>query len=468
MNNKKFKSIDNNNNNKSLKRDSFSDRICDDLCEVLLSYLSFEDKIRFECVSKQFQRCVYNKQNILEVNDYMIEEKNKLNKLLIRLKANKSFNYKAFESVLKKSKFINEVIISCSFNMNHFNTEELMESIVKNCNNLKSIEFKFSKISVELVEKFGLKFGQKLCEIKFIGPHKRDDINKYKKLLRLCPNLISFGDRYYTNLAFFVDKNELLVPKLTKILTGVHSENIELFETFAKNYGNSLKNISIRADRRSKPNKTNVLMKNIIYLKNLNRLELWLKFGGNPNKGFIENLKAIAIHCNQLKKLKFNVSRTNPSLDKQIFNCLALFKNLNVLELNLDNNYEEIIEISCESLKDLKLLTHLKLEKPQKNDFFFEDIDKHLPQLKHLDIIVGNNKTTDKAMNSLSKLSKLQSITIECPDFVPQYEVTEEDNSADMLPFITDIGLLDVINNCPEIQLFSETDRILRAKQSMP
>jgi hypothetical protein len=55
MNNKKFKSINNNNNKIDLKRDSFSGRICDDLCEVLLSYLSFEDKIRFECISKQFQ-----------------------------------------------------------------------------------------------------------------------------------------------------------------------------------------------------------------------------------------------------------------------------------------------------------------------------------------------------------------------------------------------------------------------------
>src|SRR5260370_1228779 len=43
-------------------RQTFSDRICDDLCEVLLSYLSFEDKIRFECVSQQFKRTVYQKQ----------------------------------------------------------------------------------------------------------------------------------------------------------------------------------------------------------------------------------------------------------------------------------------------------------------------------------------------------------------------------------------------------------------------
>jgi hypothetical protein len=101
----------------------------------------------------------------------------------------------------------------------------------------------------------------------------------------------------------------------------------------------------------------------------------------------------------------------------------------------------------------------LKVENPDMNDLFFEDIDKHLPQLKHLDIMVDNNETTDKAMNSLSKLSKLESITIECPHFVPQYEVTEEDNSADMLPFITDIGLLNVINNCPQINSIVFRDR---------
>jgi hypothetical protein len=87
MNNKEFKLINNNNNNEiSLKRDSFSDRICDDLCEVLLSYLSFKDKIRFECISKQFQRCLYIKQNNIEVNDfeYKDRDKNKLNKLLIK------------------------------------------------------------------------------------------------------------------------------------------------------------------------------------------------------------------------------------------------------------------------------------------------------------------------------------------------------------------------------------------------
>jgi hypothetical protein len=54
---KNFKSIqmiDNNSNNKIvLKRDSFNDRFNEDLSQLLLSHLSFEEKIGFECVSKK-------------------------------------------------------------------------------------------------------------------------------------------------------------------------------------------------------------------------------------------------------------------------------------------------------------------------------------------------------------------------------------------------------------------------------
>jgi hypothetical protein len=56
------------NNKIDLRRDSMSDRICDDLCEILFTYLSFWDKIKFGCISKQFQRYVYIKQNAIEID----------------------------------------------------------------------------------------------------------------------------------------------------------------------------------------------------------------------------------------------------------------------------------------------------------------------------------------------------------------------------------------------------------------
>ena len=44
------------------RRDSFEDRVCDDLCEVLLQFLPIKDKLKFEFVSKQFQRNVFQRQ----------------------------------------------------------------------------------------------------------------------------------------------------------------------------------------------------------------------------------------------------------------------------------------------------------------------------------------------------------------------------------------------------------------------
>jgi hypothetical protein len=325
-----------------------------------------------------------------------------------------------------------------------------MNLIINNSNNLKSIAFNFNRISDELIEKFGLKFGQHLREICFISSHLDENINKYKKLLRLCPNLISLSDEYLADLSLFIDKNELLVTKLSKVNVKIKSKNIELVETFVKNYKNYLKSVSFIPISTINDIETNVLMKQIVCLKNLTKLELWLNFGKISIKNFIENLKSIAIHCNQLNSFEFHVLGTNSLLNNEIYNCLGFFKNLNYLVLSLNSFNEESNksnQISCQSLKELKLLTHLKLENLLMNDIFFEDIDKHLPQLKHLDIKVDNKLITDKAMNSLSKLSKLQSIKIKSQAFMKRY-IKNDDF---ILPLITDSGLINFINNCPQI-----------------
>ena len=42
-------------NKKNVIKDSFGDRFCDDLTEVIISFLPIEDKFRLQCVSKQFR-----------------------------------------------------------------------------------------------------------------------------------------------------------------------------------------------------------------------------------------------------------------------------------------------------------------------------------------------------------------------------------------------------------------------------
>jgi hypothetical protein len=196
-----------NNNKIDLKRDSFSDRICDDLCQVLLSFLSFEDKIRFECVSKQWKTLIFNKQNAIQINDFLdlkenkrfvefkenesfnkriINRKNILNKL-IQKSVNKTNKYEinliAFESILKKCKFITDININFDrdfdYSLNEFNDDFVLQLITKYCNYLNKIEFTFNTISEQTLKLFGQKFGQRLKSINFLN-EKSSFVNNYQ------------------------------------------------------------------------------------------------------------------------------------------------------------------------------------------------------------------------------------------------------------------------------------------------
>jgi hypothetical protein len=44
------------------------DRFGDDLSELIVSYLTIEDKFRFQCLSKQWRRLVFNKTYVLRLS----------------------------------------------------------------------------------------------------------------------------------------------------------------------------------------------------------------------------------------------------------------------------------------------------------------------------------------------------------------------------------------------------------------
>ena len=61
MSSNKIRRIDDN-----FRRDSFENRVCDDLCEVLLQFLPLKDKFKFECVSCAQSKCFNTFQTITE------------------------------------------------------------------------------------------------------------------------------------------------------------------------------------------------------------------------------------------------------------------------------------------------------------------------------------------------------------------------------------------------------------------
>ncbi|CAG2165681.1 unnamed protein product [Oppiella nova] len=85
---------DTNGTQEEYPKDSF-DRFGDDLCGLVLSYLSLEDCFRFECLSKQWMRCVFTRRHTFSMSD--IPLKTLRLRDVIKISDN---NWKLFESML--------------------------------------------------------------------------------------------------------------------------------------------------------------------------------------------------------------------------------------------------------------------------------------------------------------------------------------------------------------------------------
>ena len=143
-----------------LRSDSFDDRICNDLSEVILQYLPLKDKIRLECVSKQFQRTAFRRVYEFKLEELKRPTLQKLWPKVIELKSESEL--KAIESLLKKCPNIQ------SIDLNHFPANNrqisklMLQMITKYCNHL--IEFKGKLLNSNECEsqEFCRKFGPKL------------------------------------------------------------------------------------------------------------------------------------------------------------------------------------------------------------------------------------------------------------------------------------------------------------------
>ena len=122
------------------RRVSFDHRISDDLCQFILQYLTTDDRIRLECVSKQFQRIVLKAKHL--TIDFRAE--NCLTKL---------------EKCLQKFPAITTIE---SQNVDHI-TNEAIELIIKFCPNFTQFKpfpqtsyYIDSEVCIKFMDKFGL------------------------------------------------------------------------------------------------------------------------------------------------------------------------------------------------------------------------------------------------------------------------------------------------------------------------
>jgi hypothetical protein len=169
-----------------------------------------------------------------------------------------------------------------------------------------------------------------------------------------------------------------------------------------------------------------------------------------------EYLTAIGLQFEHLNRLELKISLIESPFDYKVVESLKYFKNLKFLNLFVRINFKDYKlsekelqesedkkrpKITSFLFKDCKQLTHICLYFHSINDEFFEDIDLHLPQLKHLNATVW--EITDRTLHSLTKLKKLEKIKL------IRYI---RSSHCFKCPFFTDKGVCHLINNCSQLK----------------
>ena len=389
--------------NVSQNRQSFSDRICDDLCEEILQYLSLEDKLKLEGVSKQFQRTVLKKHYELTIDHKfkLIENSRAYYDLYI---GNKFIDLKSLEVLLKK--WPNIISIKLGESEYEYDYNEVFRLITKYCNNLRQIDFYGNKINDKNFKEFQRKFGPKIKSI-----HYSKDANNYN----LFPNI--------EKLQLLYSGSKTIIPrlklnKLKKLYLAFDEGEEYIIEKCVDTFP-SLTHLYLRS---YSENEKNILksLEFISNLKNLKQLTIDPFFKENT-KLFCDSFKRMGYKCKNLKDIecKFDICSVNSNLGLLLSSFMS-FPALKRLYLSFFINKDEDFDInqifSFEAFKGLSNITHLTLHSSERlKANILTDIDINLPKLQYLNIITTfdvNPIEVTQMADILSRLSRLQTLKL--------------------------------------------------------
>ena len=228
------------------------DRLGEDLTELILSYLTFEDKVRLECTAKQWRRTIFNKQYFIEINDSYTyigyPGENNLIKLFKELCDGKlMIRLRNLESLLKKCPNL------CAFSTDQELGIKLLELINKYCPRLKELEVK--EVSDECLEPSLWKFGQHLESLKACVGSDQQTKDKLEKLLGSFNKLelLEFSEINAMNIWYPKIKDKKFLPKLEFISNfEFNPKTMDTFKMLADKYSKTLKTMHVLVKSKAK------------------------------------------------------------------------------------------------------------------------------------------------------------------------------------------------------------------------
>ena len=385
-------------------RDSF-DRFGDDLCEVLLSYHTFEDKFRFECVSKQWRRLIFNRQHLIDIRFVYNYFDRKINVEVLKL-------------ALKKCRNVTSLVIDLYLS----NVEEVFDMIVKSCDKLTSIQTDFERIPEKTVEEFCDKFGPKLTKIIF----KRTNYEVFKDIVKRCPKVRTLSGEYNFyrfHLSHVFDGNKVLVKNLRSFEFTYNSCDFEMLKIFVENNKRSLRSISLYiVEKDLTEDHILSLFKQLSKLSNLRTFKMCCN--SNLDQSLAQFLLILSTKCPNIWEINLRLRTDSQLLCENIYKSLNFFNDLQIFAIE---NYSPSVVIT-ETPKECHKLIHLK-SLLRLSDRFFVNIDRHFPRLQHISV---GTLITNRVLESVAKLPALRHL----------------DLSIDQSCHISDRKVIDIIKKC--------------------
>ena len=390
------------------------DRFGDDLNEEILQYLTFEDKIRLECVSKQWQRCVFKKQYVIEIRKGFKPTQDSLDKLsrrsIIYLLCNIcEIRVKTFESVLKKCPNIIKVNIQLKVN------SKVLSLIGQYCHHIRSL--KLSDISFKDVT-FFRDNGHKLEELILMA-------GNFGQIYKYCPNVKKV---FAYNLSWFSEVSEILPNNVEQINTkwnescfSIEADNIFTdcyqLEILADKCSQTLKILNIRfLCTEPEKQKISVVSKEsikewidcITRFENLQSLTLGFYYL-NITEPIDDCLSLIGQKCNKLLKLDVTIGYS-VAISEKLLDVFSEFKAIKKLKIFAWN---KVLPGSVKCFKHCKQLNELDIKCNDISEDFFANIASFVPKLKSLKISPSFSRYSDSCIKPFDSMENIEKVTFD-------------------------------------------------------
>ncbi|CAG2106908.1 unnamed protein product [Medioppia subpectinata] len=361
------------------------DRFGDDLCQLLLSYLSLEDRFRCECVSKQFQRTIFESVVDITLNG----------RFIYRLFNEKTIDIKMLATIAIKCPKIQT--IDCR-EIHSFIAyiPEVLNTFRDNCRHLREIYCNL--------------WANSLQEMNTLWPlmTRIVDMNtnaSESQSLSHCHRLSELKV-FYLDQVFDSTYGQLLAKNLHKFELYFYSaDDYHRLSAFVA-HNQSLRSI-VAMNRYNTDDTLHEMCGQLSRLTQLRELTLGVKLTTDQHL-LADSLRTIAVNCKQLKRLSLNCYSEVNEPDLKSLDSLGYYRRLKRLGLTLDVT---VREISLDSLRDCKRLTHLDMFSVGIAAKVLQSVVNNCPRLQYLSIHDLYSIIDTECLSHISRLPALQMLS---------------------------------------------------------